>query len=95
MSLAAIGGPPAARLVFVNRRVHRQQRIDDAPRLFDVVHPRKQRGVALEGFGQHALVGGPLVGARLPARHELGPLADHLVGGVHHRDAERDGPTGE
>ena len=90
MSCGVIGGSPGARLVLANRRVHRQHRIDDAPRLFDVVHPRKQRGVSLEGVAQDALVGGPLVRAGLPARDELGPLADHLVGVVHRRDAERD-----
>ena len=83
-------GTPGARLVFVDRRVRREHRIDDAPGLFDVVHPREQRRVALEGVGEDALVRGALVGGRLPARHQLGALADHLVGVVHRRDAERD-----
>ena len=54
-------------------------RIDDAPRLFDVVLAREQRGVALHRVAQHALVGVHLVGAGLPAREQLDPLADHLV----------------
>ena len=48
-----------------------------------------------EGVAQDAVVGVSVVGARLPAGHELGALADHLVGLIHRRDTERDGLPGD
>ena len=49
-------GSPGARLVFVDGRAGLQHRIDDSPRLFDVVLPGKQGGVSLHGVPQHPLV---------------------------------------
>ena len=90
-----IDGAPGPGLVFVNWGFHLQHRIDDAPRFFDVVHPRKQLGVSVERIAQDAIVGVSVVGARLPAGDELGPLADHLVALIHRRDAERDRLPGD
>src|SRR5262249_58016852 len=42
--LVHLGRPPGIRLVFVNGGLRFQHRIDDAPRLFDVVLPGKQGG---------------------------------------------------
>src|SRR5437879_10848890 len=55
---------PGARLIFVDRRASLQDWIDDSPRLFDVVLPGEQGGVALHGVSQHSLVRIHLLRAR-------------------------------
>ena len=50
-------GSPAARFVGVRRDVRAQHRIDDAPRLLNVIFAREQRGIALHGLGLYIYAG--------------------------------------
>src|SRR5687767_2715582 len=47
---------PGAWLVFVERSVCLQHRIDDSPRLFHAIFAGKQSGVSRHGVTEHALV---------------------------------------
>src|SRR5262245_17924147 len=64
---------PRTRFVLVDRRAVREDRIDNPPRLFDVVLARERRGVAMHGIAEHALVRIHLVRV-----WKMGP--DHLRG---------------
>src|SRR5262245_3114413 len=86
--------PPGARLVFVDRRALLQDRVDDAPRLFDVILSCEQRAIAGHGVAEHALVGIHLFRAGAVTRQQLHLLTDLLVFHVHHRRAEGDGYLG-
>src|SRR6516165_2470092 len=55
--LVDLGRPPGIRLVFVDRRLRFHRRIDDAPRLFDVVLPGKQGGVSCHRVSQYPFIG--------------------------------------
>ena len=66
---------PGAGLVFVDGRARLQHRIDDTPRLRDIVLARKQRGVAPHRVGQDAFVGVHLVGARTATDEDFYRLA--------------------
>src|SRR4029077_10949240 len=70
---------PATRFVFVDGRRVLQHRIDDSPRLFDVVLSREQRGIALHAVTEDSLIRVHLVGARKPSAQHFRGLAARLI----------------
>ncbi len=73
-----------------HRRVGAQHRIDDAPRLLDIILAREERLVAAHRVAQHAFVGIHLAGTRMAARDHFGGQAHALVRGGQYVDADRD-----
>src|SRR6266480_3769970 len=71
--------PPGAWLVFVDGGGVLQHRIDDSPRLFDVVLPSEQRGVSLHGVSEDSLVRVHLIGAGELSPQHFGALAARLL----------------
>jgi hypothetical protein len=71
--------PPSSRLIFVNGRPNLDCRIDDPPRLLNVIFTGEQRLLARHGVGQHAFVCFHLVGTRVTARNHLRLLSRHLL----------------
>lgn len=58
--------------------------IGDAPRLFDIILTRKQRGVSLHGIAQHSFVRIRLLCAGVVTHQQLHRLAQHLLLRIHH-----------
>src|SRR5262249_28268882 len=79
---------PATRLVFVDRSVGLQDRIDDTPSLFDIVLPGKQGGVPVHRVTEHAFVCIHLLCAGITARQQLGLFANHLLSWIHYGQAK-------
>ena len=63
--------PPGVGLVFEDGVIVLEHRVDDAPRLLDVVLACEQRGVSLHGFAQQPFVRTHLFGGRVAADEQL------------------------
>src|SRR5262245_55462556 len=85
---------PRARFVLIDRRAVLQDRIDDSPRLLDVVLPRKQRGVAMHGVTEDSFVRVHLVGAGKTAAEHLRGCAECLLSRRDDIRANRDRDVG-
>src|SRR5260370_42603518 len=86
---------PGTRFIFVERSAGLQYRIDDAPGLFHIVLPGKQRSVSHDRVTEHAFVRIHLLCTGVVARQQLPLFAHHLLLLIHHSQTKgsRDGRT--